>query len=116
MAEYTDGWRIYNDLTSLLQSKEEMRKENKSKDRYREAVEAFLSYMQETPKTMLDKVREAKTLRTREGLREHIVRESIGYLDDLAERDEISVREYSFRSAVIGDFIKLLGSHVVKET
>jgi len=115
MAEYPDGQKIYDDLTALLQSMQEIKEGNESKDRYLEAAEAFLSYMQETPKTMLDKIREAKTLRTREGLREHTVRESIRYLDNLTEKDEIPVHEYAFRSAVVGDFIKLLGSHVARE-
>jgi len=89
-------------------------REEQSEDKYLEAVESFLSYMKESPKTMLQKVRKAKTSRTREELREGTIREAILYLDGLAERDEVSTEEYAFRSAVIGDFMRLLSDYVIR--
>jgi hypothetical protein len=116
MVEYTDERMTYNNLVSLLQSIEERTAGNENKDKYIEAVETFLSYMQESPKTMLQKVKGAKSLKTREELRERTVREAIRYLDTIAEREEVSIREYSFRSAVVGEFIRLLGNYVVRGT
>ncbi len=114
MVEYTDERTTYDDLASLLQSMVERTAGNENKNKYLEATEAFLSYMQENPRTMLQKVKEAKSLKIREELRERTVREAIRYLDMITKREEVPMREFAFRSAVVGDFIRLLGNYVVR--
>ena len=91
-------------------------RENGDEKGYLEAVEGFLSHMQEDSKTMLQKMKEAKTTGMREKLRERVFREAILYLDALARRKEVSMSDYSFRSAVIGDFLRLLADYVFRGT
>jgi DNA polymerase III delta prime subunit len=114
MTENPYGRIEYDNLISLLQTMSQRTNGNKDEDKYMKAAEAFLSHLHETPKTMLQKVNEAKTLKTREALRRHTVREAIFYLDSLVERDEISMSDYAFRSAVIGNFMKLIADFVIK--
>lgn len=104
----------HGNLVSLLQSMDGKTRGRPREDRYLEAVETFLSYMKESPKTMLQKIREAKTSRMREELREGTIRKAILYLDDLAKREDVSTEEYAFRSAVIGDFMRLFSDYVIR--
>ena len=104
----------YENLILLLQSMSKRTKTNEDEDKYLRVIRTFLTHLHETPKTMLQKVNEAKTLKTREELRRHTIREAIFYLDSLAERDEISMNDYAFRSAVIGNFMKLMADYVIK--
>lgn len=114
MTENPYGRIEYDNLISLLQTMSQRTNGNRYEDKYMKVVETFLSHLHETPKTMLQKVTEAKTLKTREELRKHTVREAIFYLDSLSERDEISMSDYAFSSAVIGNFMKLIADFVIK--
>lgn len=104
----------YEDLVSLLKKVEKESRGNGDKNKYLEAVEGFLSHMHENPKTMFQKMKEANTTRMREELRGRVVREAILYLDTLAQEEQVSMSEYSFRSAVIGDFCRLLADYVFR--
>lgn len=104
----------YDNLILLLQAMSKRTNEEEDEDKYMREIRTFLTHLHETPKTMLQKASEAKTLKTREELRIHTIREAIFYLDSLAERDEISMNEYAFRSAVIGKFMRLMTDYVIK--
>ncbi len=114
MTENPYGQIEYDNLILLLQAMSKRTNKNEDEDKYLRVIRAFLTYLNETPKTMLQKANRAKTLKTREELRIHTIRESIFYLDSLAERDEISMNDYAFRSAVIGNFMKLMTDYVIK--
>jgi hypothetical protein len=102
----------YGSLVSLLQ--DVGKKPREHNEEYLEAIETFLSHIEESPETMLDKVREAKTLRMRQELKETIFREALQYLDNLAGRDEVSMREYTFTSAVVGDLMRLFADNAMR--
>jgi hypothetical protein len=108
-------WHIEDDnLVSLLQAMSVRTSEDEDEDRYMREVRAFLSYLHETPETMLQRVNEVKTLKMKEELRKQTVRDAIFYLDSFAKREEISMSHYAFRSAVIGNFLKLIADHMAK--